>query len=60
MIYKIIFVFDLLKSPMPFALSWRLNTFDPAMNKNKEGIKMSLGSPCQTSLGPHIFTTAPD
>ena len=23
-------------------------------------IKMSLGGACQTSLGPHIFTIAPD
>ena len=23
-------------------------------------IKMSLGGACQTSLGPHIFTTTPD
>ena len=30
-----IFIFDLLKSPMPFAFSWRLKTFDPAMNKAK-------------------------
>ena len=26
----------------------------------KHVIKMSLGGACQTSLGPHIFTTAPD
>ena len=49
MIYMVISIFDFSKSPMPFAFSWRLNTFYPAMSKTKmkqkdlKGVQISFG-----------------